>query len=175
MLDAQTPLHEVRRMQLAVGYGRDRDGRETIGCIGEWRRARELALRESRAEVLVGGDSRIHRAVRHAGCDRRAAHGTEQSALKRPDVRRIHADQIGDAARHDVAEYPKAAAEHCVRRELPGNGGPGLQDRQRRGGEQVPKAGLNDGVERLIDIVGDRIEGAGQASRSADADSRDSS
>ena len=43
----------------------------------------------------------------------------------------IDPDQISDAARQDIAEKTETAPQYGPRLDLPGNGRPGLQDRQR--------------------------------------------
>ena len=72
------------------------------------------------------------------------------------------AHDVRDAARQDVAEESEAGPQHGIRRELPGERGSRLPDGQRRGRKDVPQMRLNHGVERLIDVVGDRIERPGK-------------
>ena len=93
--------------------------------------------------------------------------------MERFHVGRIDADQVGDAAGQDVAENSEAGAQNGVRLELPGDGGARLQNRERRGREHIAEAGLDRGVERLIDVVRDGIERAAQARDLRDADSGD--
>ena len=83
-----------------------------------------------------------------------------RSALEGPDVRRIGADRVGNTARQNIAEKPEASPQHGIRLELPREGGSRLKNRQRRRGEQIAEMGLDRGVQRLIDIMGDRVEGA---------------
>src|SRR5260370_490192 len=47
MLDPETPLHEVRRMEFGVGNGREGDRKKTRRRVGQRGRAGELALRKS--------------------------------------------------------------------------------------------------------------------------------
>ena len=56
-------------------------------------------------------------------------------------------------------KIPKPARSTVLRLELPGDRGSRLQNCQRRGGKQIAEMSLNRGVQRLIDIVRDRIEG----------------
>ena len=70
------------RVELAVRDGGDGDRRKA-GCgIGVRRGAGKLALGESGGEALIRGDGGIDGAVGHSGRDRRAAHCSEQTALK---------------------------------------------------------------------------------------------
>ena len=115
------------------------------------------------AETLIGNDRGIHRAVRYSGRNCRATRCAEKSALKRSDVRRIGADQFGNAARHDVAEDPKARAKYGIWFELPRNRRARLKDCDWRGREQIAEMSLDRRVQWLIDIMGDRIEGTCEA------------
>ena len=92
---------------------------------------------------LIGGRGRIDGAVRHSRRNRRSAHRAQQPALKCLRIRRIRSHQIGHAARQDVAEQAEAGAQHRLRRDLPGDGRSGLQDRQRRRGEDVAQVRLD--------------------------------
>ena len=47
--------------------------------------------------------------------------------------------------------------------ELPRDAGSGLKNSDRRGHKQIPEAGLDRGVQRLIDVVGDGGERAIEA------------
>ena len=80
----------------------------------ERRCAGELTLREPGGESLIGRDGGIDGAVGNAGRDGRAADAAQQTTLKCLHVRRIHADQVGDAARQDVAEDAEAGAQHGI-------------------------------------------------------------
>ncbi len=91
-----------------------------------------------------------------------SADRAQQAALKRFRIRRIGAHQIDDAARQHVAEQSEAAAQHRVRRDLPGDRGSRLQDRQRRGGENRTLLRLDHLAQRLIDVVRNGIERAGR-------------
>ena len=50
-----------------------------------------------------------------------------------------------------------------MRRDLPRDGGSGLQDRRWRGGENSPLLRLDDLAQRLIHIVGNGVERPGEA------------
>ena len=66
---------------------------------------------ESRSEALVGSDGGVNSAIGNAGRDGGAADGAEKSALEGLHVRRVHPDQISNAAGKDVAEDAKAGAQ----------------------------------------------------------------
>ena len=83
---------------------------------------------------------RIDGAVGHAWRDGRAADRAQQTALKRLDVGWIGADQVGNAARQKIAEHSKAGAQHGIRRKLPGDRRSRLQNRERSGGERLPRS-----------------------------------
>ena len=163
VLDPKAPLHEVRRMELAVRNRGDGNRREAGVRIRQRRGAGELALREARIEELIRRRGRIDGAVRNSWRDRDSSHRAEQPALKGLRVGRIRSHEIDHAARQDVAEQAEPAAQHRVRRELPGDGGSRLQDRGRRGGENRPLLRPNDLAQRLIHIVRNGIERPGEA------------
>ena len=97
-LEAETPLHEVWRVEFSGGNRGDVDGWKAGGGIREWGSAGEQALRKAGGERLVRGDGGVDGAVRHSGSQRGAADGAEQAALKCLDVGRISSDNIGDGA-----------------------------------------------------------------------------
>ena len=70
-------------------------------------------------------------------------------------------------------KMPKPARSTVCGCELPSDCGSRLEDCQRRGGKQVAEMRLNRGVQRLIDIMRNRVERAAQTRRPADADSED--
>ena len=105
---------------------------------------------------------RIDCAVRHSRRDRRSAHRAEQPSLKRLDVRRIGADQIGNAARQDVAEDSEAAPQHGFRLRTATQSPFAVEGWRAAWREQIAEISLNRGVQRLIDIMRDRIERAGE-------------
>ncbi len=127
------------------------------------RGAGKLALRKSGAETLIGGDGGADGAIRNARRDGGSSRRAEQAALERFDVGRIRADQIGNAAGQNVAEDAEASSEDGARLELPGDGGSRLEDGEGRGRKEVGEMRLNGGIERLIDVVRDGVEGASQA------------
>jgi hypothetical protein len=86
------------------------------------------------------------------------AHAAKHSSLKRLIVWRIRANQVGHGARQDVAENAEAGSKYRFRLELPRNRRSRLQNGQRRRREQIAEMSLNGGVQRLIDIMGDRAE-----------------
>ena len=139
----------------------DTGGRQAFR-IRQRRRAGKLALREAGVERLIGGDGRVDGAVRNSRRDRCSADRAQQPALKCLRVRRIHAHQIDHAARQKVAEQAEPAAQHRLRRDLPGDRGSRLQNRQRRRRENVPEMRLDHRVERLIHVVRNRVERARQ-------------
>ena len=104
---------------------------------------------------LVRRDGRIDGARRHSRRDRRASHGSQQPALKCSRVRRIAAHQVHHAPGQQIAEQAESGAQHRVRRDLPRDRRPRLQDRQRRCRENVAQAGLNRGAQWLIHVVRD--------------------
>ncbi len=55
---------------------------------------------------------------------------------------------------------PKPGSQHGIGRKLPRQSRSWLPDRERRGGENISEAGLNRGIERLIHVMRDRIEGS---------------
>jgi hypothetical protein len=59
-------------------------------------------------------------------------------------------------------KIPKPGPKYGIGFELPRDRRSRLQDCDRRGGEQIAEMSLNHGVQRLIDIMGDRIEGAAE-------------
>jgi hypothetical protein len=73
VFDAETPLHEVGRMEFAVWDRGDGDGRKTCEEIGERRRAGKLALGKARAKHLVCGDGCVNGTAGHSGSNRCAA------------------------------------------------------------------------------------------------------
>ena len=107
----EAPLHEIGRVQLAVRHGRNRDRLQTGIRIGKRRCAGELALREAGIEGLIRRDGRIDGAVRHARRNRRSADRSQQAALKRLRVRRIHAHQVDHASRQQIAEQTEAGPQ----------------------------------------------------------------
>ena len=117
-------------------------------------------MRKPELKALIRGNGRIHGAVGHSGRNGRAAHGAQQTSLKRLDVGRIGADQVSDAARQNIAENSEAGPEHGLGLELPRDRRSRLQNRQRRGGEQIAQMSLDRGVQRLIDIMRDGSERA---------------
>ena len=82
--------------------------------------------------------------------------------MERSDVPRVDAHNVRDAAGEDVAEQPESGSEHSARRELPCDRGSRLQNRDRRGIEQFREMRLDDRVQRLIHVMRNRIEGAGE-------------
>ncbi len=131
LLDAEAPLHEVRRVEFAARHGGDRHRRKARRRIFEWRRARKLAACESGRERLIRRRQCIDGAVRHARRDRdaakqriasrraRFAHRAQQARLKRFHVRRIHSNQIGHAAGKNIAENSEASAQPRFSASLP--------------------------------------------------------
>jgi len=115
--------------------------------------AGELTLGKSWSKDLIRDGGCVYRAVGHSRRDGCAAHGTEESSLKRFIVWRIRADQVGHAARQDIAENPEAGAEYGFRLDLPRDCRSRLQNGQRRGREEITEMSLNRGVQRLIDIM----------------------
>jgi hypothetical protein len=73
MLDPETPLHEIRRMKLAIRDGGDCDGRQASCLIRLSRHAGKFALWETCAEPLICRYGCVDRAVVHAWSNRRAA------------------------------------------------------------------------------------------------------
>src|SRR5580704_7510304 len=108
MFQGETPLHEVRCMQLAIRNGGDRNRRKARASIGQGRGARKLAVREAGAEELIRGDHCVDGAVWNSRCDGGSTYGPQQSTLKGLRIRRIGTYEIGDAARQNVAEQTKA-------------------------------------------------------------------
>jgi hypothetical protein len=104
VLDSQAPLHEVRRMELAVRNRGDGNGREAGVRTGQCRGAGELAFRQPRIEELIRRHGCIDSAAGNSWRDRDSSHRAEQPALKGLRVGRIRADKIDHAARQDVAE-----------------------------------------------------------------------
>src|ERR1700730_3177390 len=100
MFNSETPLHEVRRMQFAIGHFCYRDGWKTSCgiCLGGC--TRQLTLRKPHSKSLICSHDCVHRAVWHSGRNGCAADGAKQSSLKRLNVGWIGSDQIGNAARH---------------------------------------------------------------------------
>ncbi len=147
-------------MEFAVRDGRDRDRWKTTCGICLWRCARKLSLGKSRGKNLICGNGCIDCAVGHSRRDGRAAHGAKQSSLKRLVVGRVGADQVGHAARQDIAENPKAGPEHGFWLELPRNRRSWLQNGQRCRRKQIAEMSLNGLIQRLIDIMRDGTERA---------------
>ena len=112
------------------------------------------SLGKSRGEGLIGGDDCVHGAVGRSRRDGGTAHAAEQPSLKRFVVRRIHADEIGHTAGHDVAENSEAGAENGFRFELPRNRHSAVAE-WRAGVDEnrCAEMSLNGGVQRLIDIM----------------------
>src|SRR5271155_4333446 len=164
MFHSQAPLHEVRRMQFAVGNGCDRNRLKTTCGTCLPRCARELALRKSQSKSLIRGNGCVDRAVGHSRRNRRTAHSAKYPSLERLIVWRIGADEVGHTARQDVAENPEARAQNGFWLELPRNRGSRLQNGQRCGREQIAEMSLNSGVQRLIDIMRDGTERAAKTS-----------
>ena len=121
MFQSEAPLHEIGRMQLSIRHGRNCHRLQTGTRIRERRCAGELAFGEARVEYLIRGDRRIDRAVGHSRRDRRSAYGAQQTALEGLGVRRIHADQIDNAAGQQIAEQAESAPQDRLGRDLPGN------------------------------------------------------
>src|ERR1019366_591716 len=157
MLDSQTPFHKVRGMKLAFRNRRDGDRGQTCRRACERRCAGKLALREASIEPLIRRDGCIDRAVGRSGRYGRAAHGSQQPALEGLNVWRIHSDQVGNTPGQDIAENAEAGSKNGVGFELPSDGGPGLQNRQRRRYEEISETSLNRVAQRLIDIMRDGI------------------
>src|SRR5271157_6461049 len=158
MLDAEAPLHEVRSMELAVRDGSHGNRRKAGRGIRQRRCARELTLREPGNESLIGRDGGIDGTVGNAGRDGGAADAAQQATLKCLYVRRIHSDQVGNAARQDVTKNSEAGAQHGVPLELPGDCRSRLQNRQGSGDKEIAEASLYCLIQRLIDIVQDGVE-----------------
>ena len=157
MFNSQTPLHEVRRVQFAIGHCGHRDWWKTSCRICLWRCARKLALGKSRSEISDLQQwlrrqrcwalparlpcSRHRVAARRSGLPR-----AKQPSLKRLDVGRIGADQVGNTARQNIAENPEASSKYGFRLKLPRNRCSRLQDCDWRGGEQIAEMSLNGGI-----------------------------
>ena len=80
--------------------------------------------------------------------------------MEGPDGRRIGADHVRNAARQNIAEKAEAGPQHGMGLKLPRDGGSRLENGQWRGGEQIAQVSLDGGIQRLIDIMRDRVEGA---------------
>src|SRR5271167_1247536 len=106
-------------MELAVRNRCDRNRRQTGVSIRQGRGARELAVRKAGVEELIRGGRCVDSAVWDSRRDGRPANRAQQSSLKSFRIWRIRTDEIGDAARQDVAKQAKATSQDCVRRELP--------------------------------------------------------
>src|SRR6202047_4735836 len=158
MFNSQAPLQEVRSMQSAGGHGCDCDGWETRCGICLRGCARKLSLRESRTKSLICGDSCIRCTVWHSRNDGSPAHCTQQTSLESFVVRRISANQVGHAARQNIAEDPETSAQHRFWLELPCDRGSWLQNGQRCGRKQIAEMRLDGGIQRLIHIMRDRTE-----------------
>lgn len=89
-------------------------------------------------------------------------HGTKHPALKRLDVRRIGADQVGNGAWQNIAENAEAAPEHSVWFKLPSDRCSRLENCDWGRGKQVAEIRLNRGVEWLIDIMRNGAESASE-------------
>src|SRR5271165_2395646 len=124
MFHSEAPLHEVRRMQSAGWHRCDCDGWQTRCGICLWGCARKLSLRESRTKSLICGDSCIRCTVWDSRSDGSPAHCTQQTSLEGFVVRRICANEIGHAARQNVAEDSETGSQHRFRLELPCDRGP---------------------------------------------------
>ena len=162
MLDAQAPFHEVGRVECAVGDGCHGDWRKTRAGVCQRRSARKLARGKSCSESLIRGDGSVDGAVGDTGRNGHATDCAEKTALESLDVGRIDADQVGDAAGQNVAEDAETGAQHGLRFELPCDGHTRLQNRERRGSENIVEAGLNRCIQRLIHVVRDGCEGSAQ-------------
>src|SRR6516164_3836832 len=158
MFNAEAPLHEVGRMEFAIGHGSNSNWEQAGNRIRECGRAGKLPLRETRCESLIGDNRRIDRAVGHTGRNRSSAHGSQKTALKCLHIGRVHPDQISNSSGQEITEQTEAASDHSFRLDLPRDCCPRLQDRQRSGREQVAKTCLDGIAERLVYIVGDRVE-----------------
>src|ERR1700686_2684384 len=162
MFNSQAPLHEVRSMQSASGHRCDCDGWQARCGICLRGCARKLSLRESRAKSLICGDSCIHCTVRHSRSDGSPAHCTQQTSLEGFVVRRISANQVGHAARQNIAEDPETGSQHRFWLELPCDRCSRLPNGQRRGRKQIAEMSLDGGIQRLIHIMRDRAERTAQ-------------
>src|ERR1700723_649577 len=147
-------------MKFSVGHCRDGDGRKTCRGARLDRCARELAFSKSRSESLIRGHSCTHGAVRYTRRDSCSANGAKKSSLEGRDVGRIHANDIGDGTRQDIAEDAESGTQYGLGFQLPGDCSSRLQDGKRRRGEYMAETGLNRGVQWLIHIMGNRIERA---------------
>src|SRR5580704_3243983 len=119
MFHPDAPLHEIRRLQFAIGHCCYRDGRKTSCGTCLWRCTRKLTLREPHTETLMCSHGCVHRAVRYAWRIGHAADGAEQASLKRLNVGWIGSDQVGNAARQNIAENPEASSKYRFRLDLP--------------------------------------------------------
>ena len=84
----------------------------------------------------------------------------KQTALKCFDVGRIHADQIDDAARQDVAEEAEAARSTVFGANCQAIAVLGCRIASGVERKQIAEMRLNGGIQRLIHIVRDGIERA---------------
>ena len=141
MLQAKTPLHEVRRVKFAIRDRSDGDRRKTSCGIRLCRCARKLALRKSRAERLIGRHGCVNRTVRNSRRNRRAARSAKKAALKSFDVGWVDTNHIRDAAGQNITENAEAGTEHRLGLKLPCDCCSRLQNRQRCRGEDVTETG----------------------------------
>src|SRR5580704_6169402 len=158
MFDSQAPLHEVWRMECAIGHSRYRNWRKTTCGIRKRRCARKLALRKPETKSLICGHSCVDGAVGYSGRDCHAADGAKQTSLEGLHVRWIGSDEVRHAARQNVAENAEARFQHRFRFELPRDCSSRLQDGQRCRREHIAEMSLDGGVQGLIDIMRNRIE-----------------
>ena len=92
------------------------------------------------------------------GRNGRSADGAQQTSLECLHVWWVHANGVGYAARQNVTEKSETSAEHGIAGKLPGDCRPWLQNRERRRGEKILESRLNRRVQRLVEVVRDRIE-----------------
>ena len=132
MLDAQAPFHEIGRVECTVRDGCHRNRRKTRAGVCQRRSARKLARGKTCSESLIRGLGSVYGAVGDTGWNGHATDRAEKTSKESLDVGRIDADQIGDAARQNVAEDAEAGAQNGLRLELPGDRHTRLQNCERR-------------------------------------------
>src|SRR6516162_2408216 len=114
---------------------------------------RKVGLAESLSEALVRANGCVHRAVRHAWRNAHPANCAEQTTPERPHIRRVHADDVRNAAGKDIAEEAETRSQDRMRRELPRDGRSRLQNGERGGIEQFAKMSFDGGAQRLINVM----------------------
>src|SRR5258708_38831239 len=92
VLQAKTPLEEIRCMEFAIGHRRDGDCRKASRRIRLCRCTGKLALCKPRTKRLIGGHGCVNRTVRNSRRNRCAADGSEKATLERLDGRWIEAN-----------------------------------------------------------------------------------